>query len=48
MISFIKLTRPINLVIIAGTMFLMRYGVIEGNLKRGQQDLIAQLEIDPS
>ncbi len=48
MISFIKLTRPINLAIIACTMFLMRYGVIEGNLKRGQQDLITQLEIDPS
>ncbi len=34
MMAFIRLTRPVNLLIIALTMIAMRYGVIQGNLER--------------
>lgn len=34
-----KLTRPANLLIIAATMLLMRYGVIDGHLERGLRQL---------
>ena len=33
--AFLRLTRPLNLLIIAFTMVAMRYGVIGGNLERG-------------
>jgi len=42
MIDFLRLTRPLNLLIIAGTMALMRYGVIAGNLERGLAQLLAE------
>jgi 4-hydroxybenzoate polyprenyltransferase len=48
MFDLLKLTRPLNLLIIAGTMLLMRYGVIAGNLQRGQQELVTQLNVDPA
>lgn len=44
MLSFLRLTRPVNLLIIALTMVAMRYGVIAGNLERGVQSLIHALE----
>ncbi len=44
MLSFLRLTRPINLLIIALTMMAMRYGVIAGNLERGVQSLIHAFE----
>lgn len=40
MLAFIKLTRPLNLLIITITMYLMRHGVIEGNLIRGLRQLL--------
>lgn len=42
--DLVRLTRPVNLLIIAITMLLMRYGVIAGNLERGLGQLIGQLE----
>lgn len=41
--DFIRLTRPTNLVIITVTMFLMRYGVIGGNLERGLNQLMSEV-----
>lgn len=43
MIAFLRLTRPLNLAIIAGTMLLMRYGVVEGYLEHGLLQLIAEV-----
>ncbi|MBX2980220.1 MAG: geranylgeranylglycerol-phosphate geranylgeranyltransferase [Flavobacteriales bacterium] len=43
MLAFLRLTRPLNLVIIALTMAAMRYGVIGGNLERGLQLLLSEL-----
>lgn len=43
MIAFLRLTRPLNLLIIAGTMVLMRYGVIGGNLERGLNQLVGEV-----
>ena len=40
MLAFIRLTRPVNLLIIALTMVAMRYGVIGGNLERALGQLI--------
>jgi 4-hydroxybenzoate polyprenyltransferase len=45
MIAFLKLTRPLNLLIIAITMGLMRYGVINGNLQRGMNQLMVALDL---
>lgn len=42
MLAFIRLTRPLNLLIMAGTMLLMRYGLFEGQLERGLRQLLAQ------
>lgn len=44
MLSFLRLTRPLNLLIIALTMVAMRYGVIAGNLERGLHVLLNALE----
>lgn len=41
--DLIKLTRPTNLLIIAATMLLMRYGVIGGHLERGLHQLVAEV-----
>jgi 4-hydroxybenzoate polyprenyltransferase len=41
MLAFLRLTRPLNLLIMAGTMVLMRYGLIGGHLERGIQQLLA-------
>ena len=41
--DFIRLTRPINLLIIAATMVLMRYGTVGGNLQRGLNQLVAEV-----
>lgn len=42
--SFIRLTRPVNLLIIALTMVAMRYGVIAGNLERGMHLLVQAVD----
>ena len=56
MLAFLRLTRPLNLLIMAGTMLLMRYGLIGGHLERGIEQLLASdaigvaradLSIDP-
>lgn len=39
--DLLKLTRPMNLLIIVATMLLMRYGVIGGHLERGLQQLVS-------
>jgi 4-hydroxybenzoate polyprenyltransferase len=44
MLSFLRLTRPVNLLIIALTMVAMRYGVIAGNMERGVQQFLVALE----
>ncbi len=44
MLDFLRLTRPLNLLIIALTMLLMREGVIAGNLERGIGELLAALD----
>ncbi|MBL7946867.1 MAG: hypothetical protein JNN32_12460, partial [Flavobacteriales bacterium] len=41
--DLLKLTRPLNLAIIAATMLLMRYGVIGGQLERGLHQLVAEV-----
>lgn len=41
--DLLKLTRPTNLLIIAATMLLMRYGVIGGLLERGLHQLVAEV-----
>ncbi|MCC6540969.1 MAG: geranylgeranylglycerol-phosphate geranylgeranyltransferase [Flavobacteriales bacterium] len=41
--DLLKLTRPTNLLIIAATMLLMRYGVIGGHLERGLQQLCSDV-----
>lgn len=41
--DLLKLTRPANLLIIAATMLLMRYGVIGGHLERGLHQLVAEV-----
>ena len=41
--DLLKLTRPLNLLIIAATMALMRYGVIGGHLERGLRQLVDQV-----
>ncbi|MCB9178518.1 MAG: geranylgeranylglycerol-phosphate geranylgeranyltransferase [Flavobacteriales bacterium] len=41
--DLLKLTRPTNLLIIAATMALMRYGVIGGHLERGLHQLVAEV-----
>lgn len=41
--DLLKLTRPTNLVIIAATMLLMRYGVIGGHLERGLNQLVTEV-----
>jgi 4-hydroxybenzoate polyprenyltransferase len=43
MLAFIRLTRPLNLLIIALTMVAIRHGVIAGNLERGLQHLLGEL-----
>jgi 4-hydroxybenzoate polyprenyltransferase len=43
MLAFIRLTRPLNLLIIALTMALMRYGVVLGYLERGLRQLLREL-----
>ena len=45
MFPFLRLTRPLNLLIIVATMLLMRYGVIGGHLERGLQVLLLQLDV---
>ncbi|MBK8498900.1 MAG: geranylgeranylglycerol-phosphate geranylgeranyltransferase [Flavobacteriales bacterium] len=40
--DFIRLTRPLNLLIMAGTMVLMRYGTIGGHLERGLVQLLRE------
>jgi 4-hydroxybenzoate polyprenyltransferase len=44
MIDLLRLTRPLNLLIIAGTMVMMRYAVIGGIMERGIRKFIASLE----
>lgn len=44
MLHFIRLTRPLNLLIIALTMIAMRYGVIVGNLDSSLDNLLLALE----
>ena len=46
MLSFLRLTRPLNLLIIALTMVLMREGVIAGNLLRGVGQLLAEFGVE--
>lgn len=41
--DLLRLTRPLNLAIIAATMLLMRYGVIGGQLERGLNQLVAEV-----
>lgn len=41
--DLLRLTRPLNLLIIALTMVAMRYGIIAGNLERGLTQLLAEL-----
>jgi len=43
MLAFLRLTRPLNLLIIALTMAAMRYGVIAGNLERGLRLFVAEV-----
>lgn len=40
MLAFLRLTRPLNLLIIAATMLLVRYGLIAGHLQRGISQLL--------
>jgi 4-hydroxybenzoate polyprenyltransferase len=40
MIDLLRLTRPINLLIIAITMAMMRYGLLGGLLQAGGRDLL--------
>ena len=56
MLDLIKLSRPLNLLIMALTMALIRYGLVGGHLERGLQQLIsesggtltrAELELSP-
>lgn len=56
MFDFLRLTRPLNLLIMAGTMVLIRYGLIGGELERGLHQLLlgpglgvarADLVLDP-
>ncbi len=42
MLHFIRLTRPLNLLIIAVTMVVMRVGVIDGHLQRGMEALATE------
>lgn len=42
MLALIKLARPLNLLIMALTMALIRYGLVGGYLERGLQQLIAE------
>ncbi|MFZ1693208.1 MAG: geranylgeranylglycerol-phosphate geranylgeranyltransferase [Flavobacteriales bacterium] len=42
MLDLIKLARPLNLLIMALTMALIRYGLVGGYLERGLQQLIAE------
>ncbi|MDX9750520.1 MAG: geranylgeranylglycerol-phosphate geranylgeranyltransferase [Flavobacteriales bacterium] len=42
MLHFLRLTRPLNLLIIAATMAVMRVGVIDGHLGRGLHALAAE------
>ncbi len=46
MLHFLRLTRPLNLLIIVLTMVAMRYGVIVGNLEKSLNDLLLALESD--
>ncbi|MBL0126692.1 MAG: geranylgeranylglycerol-phosphate geranylgeranyltransferase [Flavobacteriales bacterium] len=48
MLDFIRLTRPLNLLIMAATMLLMRYGLLEGQLERGLHELLQEPGIDVS
>ena len=41
--DLLKLSRPINLLIIAATMVVMRVGVIGGNLERGLMQLVGEI-----
>lgn len=43
MLDLFRLTRPVNLLIIALTMIAIRYGVIAGNLERGLHHLLREL-----
>ncbi len=43
MLDLLRLTRPVNLLIIALTMIAIRYGVIAGNLERGLHHLMREL-----
>ena len=40
MLAFLRLTRPLNLLIMAITMVLIRYGLIVGHLERGLKQLL--------
>ncbi|HRD52739.1 MAG TPA: geranylgeranylglycerol-phosphate geranylgeranyltransferase [Flavobacteriales bacterium] len=42
MLDLIKLSRPLNLLIMALTMALIRYGLVDGYLERGLQQLITE------
>lgn len=44
MLDLLRLSRPINLLIIALTMAAVRYGIVAGNLERGLSYLLATLE----
>jgi 4-hydroxybenzoate polyprenyltransferase len=44
MLAFLRLTRPVNLLIIAITMVLMRYGVIVGIMERGVAKFLAEVD----
>lgn len=43
MLDLLRLTRPINLLIIALTMVAIRYGVVAGNLERGLSNLMTEI-----
>ncbi|HQV51858.1 MAG: geranylgeranylglycerol-phosphate geranylgeranyltransferase [Flavobacteriales bacterium] len=43
MFDLLRLTRPVNLVIIALTMVAIRYGVVAGNLERGLSHLMTEI-----
>lgn len=42
MLAFLRLTRPLNLLIMAATMVLVRYGIIGGHLHRGLGQLLRE------
>ena len=44
MLAFLRLTRPLNLLIMAATMLLIRYGLIVGHLERGLTQLLRETD----